>query len=426
MWNPSFDVTPGSLIEGIITESGVARKNADGAFEIGKFIRDVIGAGGEPAAAAGPPGFVALDTATVLDYCAGKASIADALGGASTRRSGPRRRLATGTSTSCTSSAALATRNAVVVKQGLAVRARCVGEAWPLTQERVRYEAEALQTAHGFCPAHVPEVFLYDALDVRHRDAVPRAAAHHPARRANRAGRDRTREPRRRTPASTSRRRSSAAARWRSGARRRGARSDRRSGRTRRCARSPSRSSSPSRTATAENNHWTSPQLDDGREASLRERRNALKVAIMAALKHVRDGRRRVASRRPAHREHHVHVDTTFVIDHEFAFYGPMGFDVGAFLANVLLAYFSQDGHEKTSGDRPPAARGSWRLSRRRGTRSSGGSWSCGTKKGRGRHGGHHARVGVRRERGGDALRAAQKAYVKGVCATRWRSPARR
>ena len=26
----------------------------------------------------------------------------------------------------------------------------------------MRYEAEALQTAHGFCPAHVPEVFLYD------------------------------------------------------------------------------------------------------------------------------------------------------------------------------------------------------------------------------------------------------------------------
>jgi 5-methylthioribose kinase len=46
---------------------------------------------------------------------------------------------------------------------------------------------------------------------------------------------------------------------------------------------------------------------------------------------------------------------STFVIDHEFAFYGPMGFDVGAFLANLLLAYFSQDGLEKRSpggGDR--------------------------------------------------------------------------
>lgn len=48
-------------------------------------------------------------------------------------------------------------------------------------------------------------------------------------------------------------------------------------------------------------------------------------------------------------------ASTTFVIHHEFAFYGPMGFDVGAFLANLLLAYFSQDGLEKRSpggGDR--------------------------------------------------------------------------
>jgi 5-methylthioribose kinase len=35
----------------------------------------------------------------------------------------------------------------------------------------------------------------------------------------------------------------------------------------------------------------------------------------------------------------------TFVIDSEFAFYGPMGFDTGAFLGNLLLAYVSQAGH---------------------------------------------------------------------------------
>ncbi|WAJ26122.1 S-methyl-5-thioribose kinase [Antarcticirhabdus aurantiaca] len=33
------------------------------------------------------------------------------------------------------------------------------------------------------------------------------------------------------------------------------------------------------------------------------------------------------------------------VIDPEFAFYGPMGFDVGALLANLFLSYFAQDGH---------------------------------------------------------------------------------
>jgi 5-methylthioribose kinase len=30
------------------------------------------------------------------------------------------------------------------------------------------------------------------------------------------------------------------------------------------------------------------------------------------------------------------------VIDPEFAFYGPMGFDLGAILANFFLAYLSQ------------------------------------------------------------------------------------
>lgn len=44
--------------------------------------------------------------------------------------------------------------------------------------------------------------------------------------------------------------------------------------------------------------------------------------------------------------------DSTQVIDPEFAYYGPMGFDVGAFLGNLILAFFSQDGHAKEGNDR--------------------------------------------------------------------------
>jgi 5-methylthioribose kinase len=40
------------------------------------------------------------------------------------------------------------------------------------------------------------------------------------------------------------------------------------------------------------------------------------------------------------------------VIDPEFAFYGPMGFDVGAVLANLLMAYFASAGHERSPGER--------------------------------------------------------------------------
>ena len=42
----------------------------------------------------------------------------------------------------------------------------------------------------------------------------------------------------------------------------------------------------------------------------------------------------------------------TKVIDPEFTFYGPMGFDIGALIANLLMNYFSQTGHEKKLGER--------------------------------------------------------------------------
>lgn len=44
--------------------------------------------------------------------------------------------------------------------------------------------------------------------------------------------------------------------------------------------------------------------------------------------------------------------NSTQVIDPEFAFYGPMGFDIGAFLGNLILAFFAQNGHADKSNDR--------------------------------------------------------------------------
>lgn len=44
--------------------------------------------------------------------------------------------------------------------------------------------------------------------------------------------------------------------------------------------------------------------------------------------------------------------ESTQVIDPEFAFYGPMGFDIGAFLGNLILAFFSQGGHANQANDR--------------------------------------------------------------------------
>jgi 5-methylthioribose kinase len=40
------------------------------------------------------------------------------------------------------------------------------------------------------------------------------------------------------------------------------------------------------------------------------------------------------------------------VIDPEFAFYGPMGFDLGAIIGNLLMAYLASAGHERSPGER--------------------------------------------------------------------------
>ena len=42
----------------------------------------------------------------------------------------------------------------------------------------------------------------------------------------------------------------------------------------------------------------------------------------------------------------------TLVIDPEFAFYGPMGFDIGAVLGNLIMSYLASSGHEHSPGER--------------------------------------------------------------------------
>lgn len=42
--------------------------------------------------------------------------------------------------------------------------------------------------------------------------------------------------------------------------------------------------------------------------------------------------------------------ETTYVIDPEFAYYGPMAFDVGKIIANLLLCFFALDGHASGEG----------------------------------------------------------------------------
>lgn len=97
-------------------------------------------------------------------------------------------------------------------------------------------------------------------------------------------------------------------------------------------------------------NRWTSPQLDD--LAAQFRADTEVKVAISRLkLKFLTE------TQAMLHGDLHtgsvmVTESDTRVIDPEFAFYGPMAFDIGAVIANLLINYFSQDGHETAPGGR--------------------------------------------------------------------------
>jgi 5-methylthioribose kinase len=100
----------------------------------------------------------------------------------------------------------------------------------------------------------------------------------------------------------------------------------------------------------AEQNRWTSPWLDKT-AASFREDMEAhvaisrLKLKFMSQPEALIHGDLHTGSIMVTDSE-------TRVIDPEFAFYGPMAFDVGAIIANLIMAYLASPGHERTPGER--------------------------------------------------------------------------
>ncbi len=97
-------------------------------------------------------------------------------------------------------------------------------------------------------------------------------------------------------------------------------------------------------------NRWTSPQLDDAARA-MRENAPLKRAVSLLKAKFLTEAQALL------HGDLHtgsimVTAGDSRVIDPEFAFYGPMGFDVGKLIGNLLLAYFAQDGHETRPGQR--------------------------------------------------------------------------
>jgi 5-methylthioribose kinase len=107
-----------------------------------------------------------------------------------------------------------------------------------------------------------------------------------------------------------------------------------------------------------ERNRWTAPQLDDVVTAL---RADAVLKAAAARLGY----RFLTVHEALLHGDLHtgsvmVTATDTRVIDAEFAAYGPIGFDLGLFVGNLLMAYFSQPGHESNIGAR--SGHGEWIL----------------------------------------------------------------
>nr|CAD1823123.1 unnamed protein product [Ananas comosus var. bracteatus] len=201
-----------------------------------------------------------------------------------------------------------------VLKQALPY-IRCVGESWPMTKERAYFEALALKEHGRLCPDHVPEVYHFDrsmsVIGMRYLEPP-----HIILRKGLIAGieypllAEHMSEYMAKTLFFTS---------------------------------LLYHSTAEHRRAVAE--------FCGNLELSVRED-DALKIEV-AGLKSMFCERAQALIHGDLHTGSiMVTSDSTQVIDPEFAFYGPMGFDIGAFLGNLILAYFSQDGHANEGHDR--------------------------------------------------------------------------
>ncbi|KAE8008042.1 hypothetical protein FH972_004590 [Carpinus fangiana] len=229
----------------------------------------------------------------------------------------------------------------LVIKQAIPY-IRCIGESWPMTKERAYFEALALREHGRLCPEHVPQVYYFDRtmslIGMRYLEPP-----HINLRKGLIAGieypllAEHISEYMARTLyftsllyRSTTEHKCSVAEFC---------------GNAELCKHTAQVVfSDPYK--VSQYNHWTSPYLDRDAEAVRED--NVLKIEVAEF------GERAQAL---IHGDLHtssvmVTCESTQVIDPEFAFYGPMGFDVGAFLGNLILAFFSQDGHADQVNDR--------------------------------------------------------------------------
>jgi 5-methylthioribose kinase len=287
-----------------------------------------------------PPGYRALKEADVAAYLAGVPAVAANLGG---KPAGWKVR-EVGDGNLNLVFVVEGPKSGVVLKQALPY-VRLVGESWPLPVRRAFFEHQALAAQAKVAPAHVPRVFHFDetlALTVMaylnphiilrkgliRGTVYPKLADHMATFMAE-------------TLFATSDLGQPAAAK--------------KKGMALFCDNTELCRITEDLVFTdpwrvAEGNRWTSPQLDVT-AASVRADGPWKRAAQEYKLKFLSEAQALI------HGDLHsgsimVTESETYAIDPEFAFYGPMGFDIGALLGNLYLAFFAQSGHETKAGAR--------------------------------------------------------------------------
>lgn len=359
VWNPAFDVTPCHLIKGIITERGIAeaaKDCMDKASEVADLTIDIPGflrsKGGLEErckeavdvmnAVSAPASFKVMDAPLLMEYILTMSNLCQLLDISSDVKSVDQCKgiidvkevgdgnlnfvyIVTGP-----------TGKKLVAKQALPY-IRCVGEGWPLTLERASFETHALIEQRRLCPEYVPEVyhfnpklalifmrfveephlilrkFFVDAIKVESfSEQLSTFMANilfGTSAVAMDGGSFRSR-----------------VAQW--------------SRNVQLCALTEGVVFTDPYMVHS-NNRWNAPYLDSDAQ-QIRENQ-PLKLAA-AAMKEKFLSKTQALIHGDLHSGSVMAKEgSTYVIDPEFAFYGPIGFDVGAIIANLFLAYASQN-----------------------------------------------------------------------------------
>jgi len=345
VWNPAFDVTPASLITGIITELGIASATTnDPIIDLTTFLKSK-GISEDKLVGAITPTYVPdnyqrLDENKISDYIIKIPKLVDILG----------IDLLTFTNNLIIKEVGDGNLNYVyiitnpsnnkqlVIKQALPW-VRCVGESWPLTLDRAYYEYNALVEERKHAINYVPEVYHFDKINsliamqfIPPPNIILRYILINGVK-VNTFAKD--------IGIFLSNTLFHTSNIYLSGSEVRLNISKYTN--VSMCGLTEQVIFTDPYQKDAQYNHWTSPQLDDIIHNDIMNN-TILKISINKLKeKFINQGQALL------HGDLHTgsvmaSEGTTYVIDPEFAFYGPIGFDIAAILSNLLLNYFAQKG----------------------------------------------------------------------------------